>query len=146
MFQKFHKVENGQIVATINRGGTYNNVFYGKRMLDEEYQNLGWYGEINEVPALYQYQRLGESKTVLDDDTKTVIKTFEVIDFPLEEKITSEQAAFRAKRDGHLKECDIAIFKAEDRGEDTAELRQLRQSLRDATVDWAMPDTSILWQ
>lgn len=146
MFQKFHKVENGQIVATINRGGTYNNVFYGKRMLDEEYQNLGWYGEINEVPALYQYQRLGESKTVLDDDTKTVIKTFEVIDFTLEEKITSEQAAFRAKRDGHLKECDIAILKAEDRGEDTAELRQLRQSLRDATVDWAMPDTSILWQ
>ncbi|DAB41118.1 MAG TPA: hypothetical protein CFH81_02130 [Sulfurovum sp. UBA12169] len=144
MFYEFHKVENGQIVATIRRGGTYNNVSYGKRMSDEEYQAMGWYGEINEVPALSQYQRLGESKTVLDDDTKTVIKTFEVIDFTLEEKITSEQAAFRAKRDGHLKECDIAIFKAEDRGEDTTELRKLRQSLRDATVNWVMPNISIL--
>lgn len=85
MFNKFHKVENGQIVATINRGGTHNNVSYGKRMPDEEYQNLGWYGEVYETPVMTKYQTMGSEKLTIEEGNKTVIKTFKVIDLPQEE-------------------------------------------------------------
>ena len=60
------------------------------------------------------------------------------------DSLATEHQQFRIKRNDYLKQCDIKIYKAEDSGSDTADLRELRQALRDATDNWVMPDVSLL--
>lgn len=69
---------------------------------------------------------------------------FIVKDFRTDEEILKqEQSKFRAERDAFLQQVDIAINKAEDLGEDTKVLRAYRQTLRDATILWIMPESII---
>lgn len=58
-----------------------------------------------------------------------------------EELLEQFQNKFRLDRDALLKGVDIAINKAEDLGEDTKALRVYRQALRDATINWIMPES-----
>ena len=58
-----------------------------------------------------------------------------------EELINQNQDKFRFERDALLKKVDIAIYKSEDLGQDTQLLRAYRQALRDATIDWILPES-----
>ena len=59
----------------------------------------------------------------------------------VKELINQNQDKFRFERDSLLKKVDIAIYKAEDLGQDTQLLRTYRQALRDATIDWILPES-----
>lgn len=48
----------------------------------------------------------------------------------------SYEKQFRLERDEELAKTDISINKLEDNGEDATTLRQYRQQLRDATLNW----------
>lgn len=62
-------------------------------------------------------------------------------EFTDEELLTQKQNEFRAKRNALLDKVDIEINKAEDLGQDTQLLRTYRQALRDATIDWILPES-----
>lgn len=62
-------------------------------------------------------------------------------EFTEKELINQNQDKFRFERDSLLKKVDIAIYKAEDLGQDTQLLRTYRQALRDATIDWILPES-----
>lgn len=53
---------------------------------------------------------------------------------------TRKQNEFRAERNTLLDKVDKAINKAEDLGQDVKDLRVYRQALRDATINWVMPE------
>lgn len=57
------------------------------------------------------------------------------------EKRKQFEIQFRFDRDSLLQKTDIEINKAEDLGEDTKILRTYRQCLRDATINWIMPES-----
>lgn len=66
--------------------------------------------------------------------------------YPAYEEVEAEkrkqfEIQFRYDRDLLLKQVDIAIFKAEDLGQDLSVLRVYRQALRDATKDWIIPES-----
>lgn len=66
--------------------------------------------------------------------------------YPAYEEVEAEkrkqfEIQFRYDRDLLLKQVDIAIFKAEDLGQDLSVLRVYRQALRDATIHWIMPES-----
>lgn len=54
-----------------------------------------------------------------------------------EEQIKTD---FRAERNDLLDKVDKAINKAEDLGQDSKKIREYRQALRDATINWVMPE------
>lgn len=51
-----------------------------------------------------------------------------------------KQEKFRKERNMLLDKLDKAINKLEDIGQDSSALRKYRQDLRDATINWVMPD------
>lgn len=61
-------------------------------------------------------------------------------EFNKQELIEQFQTKFRFDRDTLLKNVDIEINKSEDNGLDSTNLRAYRQSLRDATINWIMPE------
>lgn len=68
--------------------------------------------------------------------------------YPSDEEIETEkrkqfEIQFRFDRDVLLKQTDIAIYKAEDSGQNIATLRAYRQALRDATIKWVLPESII---
>lgn len=62
-------------------------------------------------------------------------------EFTEEELLTQKQNKFRSERDSFLAKVDIEINKAEDKNLDTTVLRAYRQALRDATIEWIMPES-----
>lgn len=64
-------------------------------------------------------------------------------EFTEEELLKQEQEEFRADRNILLDKVDKAINKAEDLGESSIELRTYRQALRDATIKWEMPESTL---
>ena len=60
-----------------------------------------------------------------------------------EELINQNQDKFRFERDSLLKKVDIAIYKSEDLGQDTQLLRAYRQALRNAAIDFILPESVI---
>ena len=66
--------------------------------------------------------------------------------YPTDEEIETEkrkqfEIQFRFDRDILLKQTDIEINKAEDLGISSLLLREYRQALRDATIDWILPES-----
>lgn len=61
-------------------------------------------------------------------------------EFNEQELIEQFQNKFRFDRDTLLKNVDIEINKSEDNGLDSTNLRAYRQALRDATINWIMPE------
>lgn len=57
------------------------------------------------------------------------------------EIIAKNEATFRAERNDLLAKVDIEINKAEDLGISSLLLREYRQALRDATIDWILPES-----
>ena len=55
------------------------------------------------------------------------------------ELVEATQAEFRAERDVLLAEADIEINKLVDAGLATTVYSEYRQTLRDATITWALP-------
>lgn len=62
------------------------------------------------------------------------------LEFTDEELRTQKQNEFRAERNALLDKVDKEINKSEDLGNDSTVLRTYRQSLRDATITWVMPE------
>ena len=62
-------------------------------------------------------------------------------EFMDEELVKQKQDEFRAERNALLNKVDKAINKAEDLGNDSTILRTYRQSLRDATITWVLPES-----
>lgn len=61
-------------------------------------------------------------------------------EFTDEELIRQKQDKFRAERNTLLDKVDKEINISEDLGKDSTILRTYRQSLRDATITWVMPE------
>lgn len=61
-------------------------------------------------------------------------------EFTEEELLKQKQDKFRADRNILLDKVDKEINKADDLGESSAELRTYRQALRDATINWVLPE------
>ena len=75
------------------------------------------------------------------ENGKFIVKDFRT-DKEIEyEKRRQFEIQFRFDRDTLLKQTDIEINKAEDIGQDSQSLRAYRQSLRDATIKWIMPES-----
>ena len=87
-----------------------------------------------------------EFNTPLDEFENLIKKCQDSFIYLTEEEIEAEkrkqfETQFRYNRDSLLKQVDIEINKAEDVGQDTKALRTYRQSLRDATKDWILPES-----
>lgn len=87
-----------------------------------------------------------EFNTSLDKFEDIIKQCQDAFIYPSNEQIQSEkrkqfEIQFRFDRDHLLNKTDIAINKAEDLGEDTKALRLYRQALRDATINWVMPES-----
>lgn len=87
-----------------------------------------------------------EFGTSLDEYAELIIQAKEAFVLPTEEEIEAEkrkqfEIQFRYNRDLLLKQVDIALYKAEDSGISTTSLRVYRQALRDATIDWIIPES-----
>lgn len=61
-------------------------------------------------------------------------------EFTEEELLKQKQDEFRAERNTLLDKVDKVINKSEDLCNDSTLLRTYRQSLRDATITWVMPE------
>lgn len=61
-------------------------------------------------------------------------------EFNEQELIEQFQNKFREERDILLTKVDIEINKSEDNRLDSTNLRAHRQALRDATINWIMPE------
>jgi len=97
------------------------------------------YYKIVGTQVSYANTKLDEGFIALTRDEEGNISNPELLPIIEAEKTKQEQAEFRAERNAKLSEVDVMINKAEDNGEDTAELRAYRQALRDATEQWVMP-------
>ena len=64
-------------------------------------------------------------------------------EFTEEELLKKKQYEFRVERNLLLDKADIEINKAEDLEQDSTILRAYRQSLRNATIKWVMPESMI---
>lgn len=64
-------------------------------------------------------------------------------EFTEEELLKQKQDEFRADRNALLDKVDKAINKVEDLGQDSKDLREYRQALRDATIKWVLPESII---
>lgn len=87
-----------------------------------------------------------EFNTPLDEFESLIKQCQANFIYPTEEEIEAEkrkqfEIQFRYDRDSLLKKVDIAINKSEDLGKDTKALRAYRQALRDATINWVMPES-----
>lgn len=87
-----------------------------------------------------------ELNTSLDEFEDIIKQCQDSFIYPTDEEIETEkikqfEIQFRFDRDILLKKTDIAINKSEDLGKDTKALRAYRQALRDATINWAMPES-----
>lgn len=108
---------------------------------------LGWYDDSIHIeipiPNIKAIDKVWQEAININancyEDNKFIIKDFRTD----EEILKQEQSKFRAKRDALLHQVDIAINKAVDLGEDTKALRAYRQTLRDATILWIMPESII---
>ena len=78
---------------------------------------------------------------VFTDEVKVVYNLYlESLKPSAEELLEQFQNKFRLDRDSLLKGVDIEINKAEDIGLDSTNLRAYRQALRDATINWIIPE------
>lgn len=89
-----------------------------------------------------------EFNTSLKEFEPLIKKCEDAFIYPTNEEIETEkrkqfEIQFRFDRDSLLQKTDIEINKAEDLGNDTKELREYRQSLRDATIKWVLPESII---
>lgn len=114
----FFKLENGQLIS-----GS------GSKLPDDSYITNWEVLATKEDGSYYSFYNA--------DGTADLVKEQEELDL-------KTQAEFRALRDSYLAKCDIAINKALDNGVDATELRALRQALRDATIEWIMPNVAII--
>jgi hypothetical protein len=98
---------------------------------------------------IHLMQKVDEHKIVLTDEQKILIqKVQDSFIYPTDKEVEEEkrkqfEIQFRFDRDLLLKQVDIAIYKAEDSGQNIATLRAYRQALRDATIKWVLPDSII---
>ena len=87
-----------------------------------------------------------EFNTSLDEFEDIIKQCQDAFVYPSDENIEAEkrkqfEIQFRFDRDFLLEKTDIAINKAEDLGEDSKVLRTYRQALRDATINWVIPES-----
>ena len=97
---------------------------------------MKYYKQNNEV---FAYEEDGSQDHLIGDK---VLMTSEEVEAHINPPKTEEkiQAEFRAERDNLINEADILINKALDNGKDATNLRAYRQALRDATINWVMPN------
>lgn len=110
---------------------------------------LGWYSDEihSEVPTPNievdenVWQEALNINANCYEDGKFIVKDFRTDEEIEAEKRKQFEIQFRFDRDFLLKKTDIAINKSEDLGKDTKALRAYRQALRDATINWVMPES-----
>lgn len=118
-------------------------VFEDKNFIDR------WSYSGHKEHIMHLMQKVDEHKIVLTDEQKILIqKVQDSFIYPTNEEIETEkrkqfEIQFRYDRDLLLKQVDIAIYKAEDSGQNIATLRAYRQALRDATINWVLPESII---
>lgn len=116
-------------------------VFEDKKIIDR------WSYSGHKEHITHLMQKVDEHKIILTDEQKILIqKVQDAFIYPTDKEIEYEkrrqfEIQFRFDRDILLKQTDIEINKAEDLGQDTQLLRTYRQALRDATIDWILPES-----
>lgn len=104
--------------------GFYNN--YQSNDLNIEVENQTW------IEAQNYNKIIINNKNI----------SFKNVDWRTSKEIENEkQSIFRQERNTLLDKVDKEINKAEDLGQDTKVLRAYRQALRDATIEWVMPES-----
>lgn len=97
---------------------------------------MKYYKLNNEV---FAYEEDGSQDHLIGDK---VLMTSEEVEAHINPPKTEAQiqSEFRAERNKLLSEADILINKALDNDQDVTSLRTYRQALRDATIEWIMPN------
>lgn len=88
---------------------------------------------------VFAYELDGSQDHLIGDK---VLMTAEEVELHINPPKTEAQiqAEFRAERDKLINQADIIINKALDNNQDVTSLRAYRQALRDATIEWIMPN------
>lgn len=76
----YAEITNGKITKIVKPGGSYKNISFGKNATDQEYLDAGLYILIIETPTINEFQFFGEETLSIDETTKTVTKSREVLD------------------------------------------------------------------
>lgn len=74
------EITDNKITKTVRAGGSYKNISFGKNATDQEYLDAGLYTLIVEKPTINEFQTLGEEFITIDEATKTVTKSREILD------------------------------------------------------------------
>jgi len=80
------EITNGKIMQRIRKGGSYKHISFGDLAEDQEYFDAGLYKLVEEVPQLAEGFALGEPLVIIEEDSKTVTSTYEIVELSLEEK------------------------------------------------------------
>lgn len=112
------------IYYSTTTGGFYDTAIHGDNIPDDAVEITA-----DEHADLLAGQAAGQCITADDDGYPVLVDPDDLLTD--EEKTELESASVRAERDRLIAEADILIYKAEDAGEDTTDLRAYRQALRD---------------
>lgn len=107
--------------------------------------DCAWWPEVDQSPALAQYEKYGDETLTIDTANKQVLVTRAVVPFSQEEidAVSAEQAAsVRAQRNSLLSQSDWT--QVADAPVDKAVWATYRQELRDVTAQTGFP-FEVIW-
>ncbi len=79
------EITNGKITKIVRPGGRYKNISFGKNAAEQEYLDAGLYKLADVIQTITEYQYLGEEVITIDEETKTVTRSREVLSKSAEE-------------------------------------------------------------
>ncbi|DAB40809.1 MAG TPA: hypothetical protein CFH81_00435 [Sulfurovum sp. UBA12169] len=84
----YAEITDGKVTKIVSVGGSYKNISFGKLAEDKEYFDAGLYKLIDVAPTVTEYQRLGGEVIEIDEASRTVTRTKNVLDMSTEEIYT----------------------------------------------------------
>ncbi|DAB40289.1 MAG TPA: hypothetical protein CFH81_08830 [Sulfurovum sp. UBA12169] len=99
----YAEIKDGNITKIVRPGGSYKNISFGKLAQDQEYLDAGLYKLMEETPVTTEYQKLGGEIIAIDEASKTVTRTKEVLGISLEEiEAADKRKAQKARKEAML--------------------------------------------
>lgn len=76
----YAEITDNTITKIVRAGGSYKNLSFGKNATEQEYLDAGLYKLIVEKPTSTEFQFFGEETILIDEATKTVTKSRQLLD------------------------------------------------------------------
>lgn len=76
----YAEITDNTITKIVRAGGSYKNISFGKNATEQEYLDAGLYALIVEKPTPTEFQFFGEETILIDEATKTVTKSRQLLD------------------------------------------------------------------